>query len=155
MKTYWDTLNLRERWMLGVGGVFCFFVLLYWLILAPLSNAVQDKSRQLIEKRDTLVWMQQVRHQRETAKAPLSLTSSKLLSVLAAQLKSTSFRRFPYQLQQTGSGDIQLTFDRVPYNALVTWLWSVNKRYAFTIKQFTAERTDTSGVVNAMVVITV
>ncbi len=155
MKSHWTNLNTRERLVLGFGGVCCFLLLLYLLILAPLSNAVHDKSQQLIEKQTTLAWMQKARQQHKTAAAPQTLSSAKLLTVLAVQLKSTSFHHFPYQLQQTGSGDIQLSFENVPYNAFVTWLWSVSKRYAFTIKQLTVARTESSGVVNVMVMITV
>lgn len=153
MKTYWTNLNTREQWMLGFGIICAFFFLLYLLVVSPLSNAVQDKSQLLMDKRVTLTWMQQAQQQYKTTKATKVLSSSKLLTVLAVQLKSTPFHRVPYQLQQTGSGDIQLSFDHVPYNAFVTWLWSVSKDYAFTIKQFNAERTDTPGVVKIMVMI--
>ncbi len=153
IKTYWSNLNERERWMLGGGGVCCFFFLLYILIYAPLNNAVHDKSQQLIEQQETLAWMEQARLQRKNVKVPQALSSAKLLSVLADQLKSTSFHGFPYLLQQTGAGDIQLSFDQVPYNPFVTWLRSVSQTYAFSIKQFSAERTDTPGVVKVMLTI--
>lgn len=155
MKHYWNNLNVREQWMLGFGIIFVFFFLLYLLVLAPLSHAVQDKSQQFRDKQATLIWMQQAHQQYKRVIAPKVLSRSKLLTVLAAQLKSTPFHHVPYQLQQTGSGDIQLSFDHVPYNAFVTWLWSVNKHYAFTIKQLNVERTTTAGVVKMMVVIAV
>ena len=155
MKTYWNNLNERERWTLGFGGVCCFFFLLYLLLYAPLINAVHDKTQQLAEKQETLAWLQQARLQHKTVKAAQTLSSSQLLSVLANKLKSTSFHGFSYQLQQTGAGDIQLSFDQVPYNAFVTWLWTVSQNYAFSIKQLNAERTDTPGVVKLMVTIKV
>ncbi len=133
MKAYWSHLNDRERWMLGFGGVCCFFFLLYILLFAPLLNAVQNKSQQFIEKQETLAWMQRARLQYHTAEAPQALSSGQLLSVLAEKLKSSSFHRFPYQLQQTGASDIQLSFDQVPYNAFVTWLWTVGQKYAFLL----------------------
>ncbi len=151
MKAYWDSLNDRERWMLGVGGVFCALVLMYMLLYAPMINAVHHKTQELLEKQETLVWMQQAHQQRKVIKVPQVLSNSKLLSVLADELKSTSFQTFPYQLQQTGVGDIQLSFDKVPYNAFVTWLWSVKQNYAFSIKQFNTQRTVTPGVVKVLV----
>lgn len=154
MKTYWYNLNDRERWMLGVGFFCCFFYLFYALLYSPLSTAVYNQSQQLSEKQLTLAWMEQVRHQHVTTKELNVLTSSKLLAVLATQLKSSSFRHFPYQLEQTGAGDIQLSFEQVPYNAFVSWVWSISGQYAFTIKQLNAERTDTPGVVKALIVLT-
>ena len=151
MKAYWDNLNDRERWMLGFGGVFLVLFFVYMLLYAPLVNAVHNKTQQLFEKQKTLVWMQQAYQQHKAVKMPKSLSNSKLLSVLAEQLKSTSFHTVPYQLQQTGSGGIQLSFDQVPYNAFVTWLLSVRQNYAFSIKQFNTERTGTPGVVKVLV----
>ncbi|AHE66507.1 type II secretion system protein GspM [Legionella oakridgensis] len=153
MKTYWDNLNDRERWMLGVGVVSCFFYLFYLLFYAPLVNAVKERTQQVAEKKETLVWMQQVRRQYKVSKAPNTLSHTELLTLLAKQLNHPSFQQFPYQLQQTGAEDIQLSFERVPFNVFLNWLWSLNKRYAILIKQFNVERSDTQGVVKLQVVI--
>ena len=150
-KAYWDNLNERDRWMLGFGGVCCALFLMYMLLYAPLINAVRNKTQQLNEKQEILVWMQQARQQHKAVKSPQTLSNSKLLSVLADQLKATSFHAFSYRLQQTGTGDIQLSFVQVPYNAFVTWLWSVSQKYAFSIKQFSADKTGTTGVVKISV----
>lgn len=153
VKAYLVSLNQRERWMLGIGVIFCIFYLFYLLIYSPLINAVHDKSQQFVEKQETLVWMQEVRQQYKNKKAPQALTSSKLLTVLADQLNKTSFKSFPYQLQQTGVSDIQLVFDQVPYNAFIAWLWSISEKYAISIKQLSVDRTDTPGVVKLVMVI--
>ena len=96
--------------------------------------------------------MQQVRTQK-IKKAPLSLSTSKLLTVLADRLNQTSFKQYPYQLQQTGVSDIQLVFDQVPYNPFVSWLWDINEQYAIAIKQLIIDRTETAGVVKLIIVI--
>lgn len=153
IKAYWTNLNERERLILGLGIIFCTFYLFYLLMYSPLTNAVHSKSQQLLEKQETLVWMQQVRHQHKNKKSPEVLTSSKLLTVMADQLNGTSFKQFPYQLQQTGVSDIQLVFDRVPYNAFIGWLWSMSEKYTVSIKQLSIERTDTPGVVKLALVI--
>ncbi|WP_083852274.1 type II secretion system protein GspM [Legionella tunisiensis] len=61
---------------------------------------------------------------------------------------------FPYQLQQTGAGDIQLSYELVPFNHFLSWLWTLNNNYAIVLKQFSAERTPTAGVVKLQIVIT-
>ena len=152
-KIYWSNLNERERWTLGLGVVFCVFYMFYLLIYAPLANAVHNKSQLLIEKQETLAWMQQVRLEHKANKAPQTLTSSKLLTVLADQLNTTSFKQFPYHLQQTGVSDIQLIFDEVPYNAFIAWVWSVNEKYTISIKQLNIEHTDVPGVVKLTIII--
>ena len=153
VKTYWSNLNERERWTLGVGVVCSVFYLFYLLIYSPLASAVHTKSQQLLEKQETLVWMQQVRQQSKNTKAPQTLTSSNLLTVLADQLNKSSFKQYPYQLQQTGVSDIQLIFDQVPYNAFIAWVWSVNEKYTISIKQLNVEHTELPGIVKLMMII--
>jgi len=153
VKAYWQNLNDRERWMLGLGVTFCIFYLFYLVVYAPLTTAIDDKSKQLREKQETLAWMQQIRHQPKTTHAPQSLTNTQLLTLIANQLRNTSFKQFPYQLQQTGVGEIQLSFDQVPFNPFMVWLWSLNQKYVVSIKQFSADHTDVAGVVKLMVVI--
>ena len=141
--------------MLVIGTIVCVVYLFYLLIYAPVTRAVQNKSKQLIEKQETLVWMQHVRtsEQLKTKKVAQSLTSSQLLTVIAEQLSRTTFKQYRYQLQQTGVSDIQLSFDKVPYNAFMAWVWSINQKYTVIIKQLNVDRTDVSGVVKLTIMI--
>lgn len=153
MKEHWDNLNERERWIVIGGLIFCGFYLFYVLIYSPLNSAIHGKTLQLQDKKDTLVWMQQVKSQYKPQQPLQSLGSGQLLTVLAEQLNTAAFKHFPYRLQQVGKGDIQLLFERVPYNTLVEWLWSFSKKYAITLQQLTIERVETSGLVKAMVIL--
>lgn len=149
---YWNNLNERERWMASIGSVCAFFYLFYLLVYSPLSSAVATQSKQLIEKKEILAWMEQIRQQPKLQKAQ-TLSNTKLLALIGKQLNDKAFKAFPYQLQQTGPGDIQLSFDRIPYKQLLAWLWTLNKDYAITLKQFIAERSDAAGLVKITLLI--
>ena len=153
MKIDWSRFNDRERWMLGFGGVCCGFYLLYALIYAPLIDGVHDKRAEVLEKQTTLVWMQRVSQQQNATHAQKKVSTSTLLTVFARQLKTTSFHQMAYQLEQTGGGDIQLSFDAVPYTAVMVWLRGMTEAYACSIKQLNIERTKTPGGVKWMLVI--
>lgn len=154
MKKYLNSLNERERWMV-IASIICVVAYVYYLFLyTPLSNRVTEQSAQLIEKRDTLAWMKKVREQSHSTTQKETLNNGQLLSLLATQLKNNQALKFPYQLQQTGTGDIQLTFDAVPFQMLMTWLIKINQQYAITIKQFDVDRTDTPGVTKLMIIMT-
>ncbi|MBA2656344.1 MAG: type II secretion system protein M [Tatlockia sp.] len=150
---YWSNLNERERWLLGIGTVSVVIYLFYLVIYSPLANAVEDKSRLLVEQQNTLQWLHQARMQHQNQSKALVISNPKLLALIGNQLNDKSFKPFPYQLQQTGPGDIQLSFERVPYKQFLSWLWNLNQNYLFNLKQFSAERTETSGVVKAFVII--
>ncbi|WP_131781394.1 type II secretion system protein GspM [Legionella gresilensis] len=155
MINYWNNLNEREKWLVGLGVTCIIIYLFYLLIFSPLTSAVNEKEKQLKEKRETLVWMQQVKQQLPNNQHLQAVSSSKLLSIIATELTSQNqnFQKLPYQLQQTSQGDIQLSFDTVPYKIFLTWLWQLNSRYALTLKQVMIERTATPGLVKLTVII--
>ena len=155
MKSYWANLNERDRWALGVGVVFCVLYVFYLLIYAPLSRSVHQKSLQLVEKQDTLLWMQDVQKIYKNKKKPEALNSGQLMSVLAEQLNNTSFKRYPYQLQQIAANDIQLSFNKVPFNPFMVWLWSMNEKYTISIKRLTIDQTKTAGMVKLSLILSV
>ncbi len=130
--------------------IYCYYQFLY----IPLSNKVTLQSSQRIEKSETLAWMKTVRQKAHATKTKQSVGNSQLLTLLATQLKNNETLKLPYQLQQTGTGDIQLTFDRVPFRLFMQWLAKINDKYNLTIKQFDAAHTDTPGVAKLMIIIT-
>ncbi|WP_454781039.1 GspM family type II secretion system protein LspM [Legionella sp. WA2022007384] len=154
MKAYLSTLNEREKWML-IGAALCLLLYVYYLFLySPLSQKVSQKSTQLVEKTATLAWMQKIRQQSQVKQTKKqSVDNSQLLTTLATKLKNDPTLKFPYQLQQTGLGDIQLTFDAVAFNLFIAWLEKLNQRYAITVKQFEADRSKTPGVTRLMILI--
>ncbi|HBI22215.1 MAG TPA: general secretion pathway protein GspM [Legionella sp.] len=155
MKIDWSRFNDRERWMLGIAGVFCGLFLLYALIYAPLTGAVQNKWRERIEKQETYAWMQDALQQQKSTHALKKVSTTALLTILARELKTTSFHQMPYHLEQTGGGDIQLSFEAVPYTAVMIWLREMSQTYACAIKQLNIEGTKTPGVVKWMAVLTI
>ena len=148
MKKYLSALNEREKMLVLVGCVCLFFYLYYFFLYAPLNQQVQKKMAQLSEKKSTLSWMQQVQSQRVTTEEKKKLTNNQLLTLFATSLKKERTLRFPYQLQQTSAGEIQLSFEAVPFNHLMMWLKKMSKRYAMTIKQLQVERGEKAGLVH-------
>ena len=149
VQAYWFHLNDRDRLVLSIGGVVVLLYFLYALIYSPLTAAVDVKSQQWIEKKETLAWM------KRQAKTPLpsKQTDENLLSVFSNQLKNASFSQYPYQLQQAGESNIRLAFDNVPYLEMITWLQTLNKQYTMTIDEWVVERSNTPGVVKMRLVV--
>lgn len=150
---YWNNLNEREKWLLAATSICVIIYLFYLFFYAPLANAVINREKLLQEKNETLHWMKQVRNEAKHSNHAMPITNAKLLALIDNQLSNNKLHQFTYQLQQTGSGEIQLSFERVPFNQFLTWLWSVNNNYAFNIKQFNAERSDVAGMVRLNLII--
>ncbi|TAL65371.1 MAG: type II secretion system protein M [Legionella sp.] len=153
MKDYFNSLNEREKWMVLIAGVCLVVYSFYYFIYSPLSTRVSDRSTQLVEKIDTLNWMKKIKQEHHSLKKKQNISNSQLLTLIANQLKKDNTLNFPFQLQQTSSGEIQLSFDEVPLSLFVAWLMKINDQYAISIKQFDIERTKTAGIVKLMIII--
>jgi general secretion pathway protein M len=152
----WEGLNARDRLMLVVGGLFL-VVYAGYMMYAALSHAVLNKTQVLSEKQATLVWMRLAEQENKLLKqgtpGPVRLDAAKGLTVFSEALSQTSFQGFTYQLQQLKEGELQLSFDTVPYNDFLKWLSSMNKRYAFVIQSFDVEKSDVRGLVKLSMVV--
>lgn len=152
MINYWQQWNDRERIMV-VAAVLCALIYAFYLLIySPLTTAVNNKTKQLAEKTDTLLWMKEAAKQRHPQQAPETTSNSKLLVIITSQL-GEQLKHFPYQLQQTAGGDIQLSFEQIPYAAAMQWLWTLNQHYKISLKQMRMDKTDTAGVIKWSVVI--
>jgi general secretion pathway protein M len=136
----------RERFILAIGAGTTLLYLLYTFIYAPLTTAVTHAIVELEEQKNTLAWMRIIRTQRPNASHQELIDSNKLLSVFSTALKKTTFTQFPYALQQTNAGEIQLSFEEVPFNAFITWLKTFSTQYALRITTLNAFPTETKGL---------
>lgn len=151
-RTQWQQLNEREQSSVLVAGLCLGIYLLYALLFAPLMTSVSTARTHLHAKNDTLIWMRHAQQNYNHEKKPETIAAGNLLSILTQVLKAASFHRFPYQLAQTASGEIQLSFDEVPYNPFLTWLREQTTRYTLTIKNLDVNKTNVPGVVKVSVI---
>lgn len=149
---YWSQWNERERLLVILASICIIFYLFYAVLFAPLNIALKNSRTQLSSDEATLQWMRQIHRQYKETATPQTLSSGQLLTLLGQQLSTTAFHQYTYQLEQTGSGDIQLSFETVPYNVFLLWFKKFNTQYALTIKQFSAERAQAPGTVKLLVV---
>ncbi|RUR10290.1 type II secretion system protein GspM [Legionella sp. km772] len=153
MKSYISNLNEREKWMV-LSATLCVLVYVYYFFLyAPIASRVEERQQQFIEKTETLQWMNKVKNQKTTTSVKKTIDNGQLLTLLSTQLKNHATIKFPFQLQQTSSGETQINFDQVPFNLFIEWLAQLNNKYKINIKQFDINKTPTPGVVQLMIIL--
>lgn len=153
MKKYWQDLNEREREIVFAGALIVVIYLFYALAYSPLKTALTKNTEALQEKKTTLQWLESVQPFASKLSRKESLTNSQLLTLLSDKLKTNISKEFPYQLQQTGSGEIQLSFEQVPFEYLISWLTTFQKTYSISIKQVNVEKLPTPGLIKILLVI--
>lgn len=153
LKTHWHHLQERERWLLVAGILAATLFVYYYFIYSPLATNLEKNTIQLLEQKQTLQWMKQINPDELPDKQVKAISNSQLLTLLANQLKESTSLKYPFQLQQTGSGDIQLSFEQVPFENLIAWLAGLGENYNVTLKQFNVEKTDKVGITRVMIII--
>lgn len=148
IKQYWESRSEREQILLLVGGIVLFICLIYFLIYSPIENAVSEDTAAFKDKYDTLMFMKKTQKLTPPTQKATKINTSELLTVISNQLKAEpSLSAFPAELNQTSSGDIQLSFKSVPFNLIMTWLQELSTKYDITIKQLSIHKTNIDGVV--------
>ncbi len=146
MKSFWQNLSDRDKLALGIGGGVVLLYLIYLLIVAPLIHVLDEKHQHHQDKKKDLAWLHSVRSLSQTKQSRTLASNSELLSLLARQLKSNNLKAYPHQLQQLGNGNIQLSFESVPFMLFMDWLKQLNTTIQFTIQNLTIDRLDTPGL---------
>jgi general secretion pathway protein M len=153
VKKYWQDFSERERETVIAGVLIVVIYIFYAWGYSPLRTSLSKNLEALQEKKATLQWLESVKPFASKISRKESLTNSQLLTLLSDELKTNISRDFPYQLQQTGSGEIQLSFEQVPFEYLISWLTSFQKKHSITIKQVNVEKLPTSGLIKVLLVI--
>jgi len=150
---FWHQLNNRERYLL-IFGVGCLALYLAYTMYTSLAEAVVVNTQSLAEKKETLAWIKQAEKQFSFKQKNLATRGKvKGLAVLSEKLKTASFHAFAYQLQQLSEDELQLSFEKVPYNGFLTWFSSMSQTYNITIKELQVDRTDVQGLVKLTVIL--
>lgn len=153
MNSFWNNINERERILIKVTVCLLAVYLFYIAIYSPVHKAIIYNILQLQEKKETLVWMSDIQQQ-INHKPKASISTAKLMALIGKQINNSPIHAYAYQLQQTNLGEIQLSFEQIPYNTVLLWLWSLcTSNYSLQLKQLDIEKTNNPGFVKIMLVI--
>lgn len=152
IKTYIDQLNHREKFLVIGTGIFVLLCVLYFGVYEPLTNQKIESQRMLADKQQTLAWMKQVSQFAGRSSRQAIQSNSQLLTVLTEQLSKPELEAFRYQLQQSSSGNVQLSYDSVPFNQFTQWLLQFQSTFSVNIERLTATKEDKAGMVQITVI---
>ena len=153
MTVDWQQLNPRERAMLLVAGLSLLIYGFYALVLAPLSQSLDQLGRQLVEKKATLAWMQRVSAQQKNQGKRQSVTTAQLLTLISDPSHQAALKPFVLEAEQLGGESVQVTAAKVPYTAVMAWLRQLTEQYRLSIQQLQVKKADAPGLVTFRLVL--
>lgn len=153
MKQWWLNLSLREKQSSVVGTMAIFLFIIYAWIWSPLDNKITTLRNQVVQNQKLLAWMQAADNQLNLAnknQAYASLhASGSLLSITQKEINQSNLAKQLSQLRQAESDAVQLSFKKVDFDNLITWLTHSSRQQGFSIAQLIIAPSESPGIVSA------
>jgi general secretion pathway protein M len=152
LRAWYAGLSQREQRTVAAGGILLALMIVIGGILMPLQSAVSSAAKGVESRGEDLAWMRvnapEVRAlggqvPAETGEAPVVLVDRVGREAgLASALRGT---------QPNASGGVRVQLESAPFDTLVTWLDTLDRRYGLAIESITVDRTPAPGMVNASI----
>ena len=155
---WWRNLSLHEQRVVSVGGAIASFLLFYLIIWNPYLDRLDVMRKQIQTEYKTLAWMQAAdkemnKLEKQTTKGTTSMTPVALMSVLQKQVDEAGLASVMTQLKQTTQDSVEMQFQKVSFDQMVSLLIKVIKEQNVSITHLSATADTTPGVVNADIIL--
>jgi general secretion pathway protein M len=145
MRAWFESLAARERWILVAGGFLAVVIVVWWLVLTPLRTG-SASLRAAIESKQRLL-LDLSRLESTGASGPVAKNSGETLVVVV----SNTAQQHGLQLARSrpnGPSGVDVTFQAVPFDVLVTWLLALHGSYGVEVESASLSSAREQGLVN-------
>lgn len=156
MMGWWTQLSDRDRHVLLIGGVLA-IVLLGWAFVwqplqerrAVLTEQLDNAHRDLAFVRVAEAEVERLRNAGVTSRADRQGKS--LLALADLTVRGANLDGVLKRLEPVGSQSVRATFEFAPFDSLVAWLEALSRDYGIKVTDFSSDRVDATGLVNARI----
>ena len=154
LRAWYAGLQQRERRVVAVGGVVVAVLILVLGILLPLHSAVTNAVQRNATKRDDLAWMQGNASEIRAAGSQLPADTGEAPVVLVDRVGREAGLASALRGTQPNGTGVRVQLEAAPFDALITWLATLDERYGLSVETITVDRAARPGVVNASITLT-
>jgi general secretion pathway protein M len=148
--------NERERTILIAGAAVIALALIY-AALAPLYKAVNTRTERVARKQADLAWLQGAQGELMTLNAQQPggavVSGESLVVLIDRTAREAGLGGSLVSQTPNGANGMNIRLDAAPFDAVVSWLGTLQQRYAVSIDTVTIDHTSKSGLVNASLVL--
>lgn len=159
MKEWWMNLALREKQMVGAGGIVIALFLIYEIIWAPFINKMDHIRKEIRNDQQLLVWMQasdqHIQALERILKKDHARSTASLLGIVQTQINNSNVGKGATQLKEADSDSVQVSFQSVSFDELVTWLNTLWQEQGLIVSQARVTPGNTPGIVSADIILKV
>ncbi len=158
MMNYWQQLKPRERMLITVGGGFFFVIILYLMILEPLTIKV-DRLTVKVEKQKTEIqWLKKTAKEvKQLQRSGAGGSGSKrqgqsLLVIVDRTSKTDKLGKSISRIEPDGSSRVRVWLESASFDDLMNWLGTLERKYNVVVETAVIDKTASLGRVNARMV---
>lgn len=158
MKAWWAGLAPRERVIVLAGGIALLVMLLWIMVWEPIAERRATLRSEVSSLASDLMWMEQVADQvrrrasQQRTQAASGGAGGSILTLVEVSATASGIRSSIERVQPEGKG-ARLWFDRVGFDALMTWLGELETRHGLQISQLAVDVGSDAGVVSARLMV--
>jgi general secretion pathway protein M len=152
LQEWWQSLDQRDRLLVGTGGGIVGTLLLYSVIWAPYAGQVDTLQQSLQTQSTNLQWMQtasteveQLRHRGSAGSANAGGGTS-VTTLVERTSNSAGIQVKSWQPE--GDNKVRVTLDAVVFDKVVNWLAELENTYKVKASLMTVQASKEPGVVD-------
>ena len=156
MKAWWESLSAREHALVVGGAAITLALLLYALVWAPFQANGRRLRQSVAEQRADLAWMrqaaQEVKRLSAAGAGPAAGDDRSLLTLVDQTARAAGLGPALKRVAPQGDDKLSAQLEGVEFDKLVPWLGALEHDHRALIVSLSVDRTETSGLVNARLV---
>ncbi|HET9033001.1 MAG TPA: type II secretion system protein M [Dokdonella sp.] len=154
--TWWNQQTLRDRRVLIIGAIVVAIFLVWSFIWHPLAAERERLASQLDNARRDLAFVRvaeaEVDHLRNAGvRSRADRQGKSLLALADVSARGAGLEGVLKRLEPVGPNSVRASFEFASFDTLMAWIESLARDYGVQITDFSADRVDATGLVNARV----
>ncbi|MDC8015641.1 type II secretion system protein M [Tahibacter soli] len=155
-RDWWNSREPRERRMLAIGGTLAAVMLVWGLAWNPLSRARADLRVRVAAQEADLATMREQAARAQTlrgqgARAKVERQGKSLLALADATARGALLANALKRVEPTGPKSVRVSLEAADFDAIADWLDGLGRDFGVIATDFSADRAEGSGRVNARV----
>lgn len=156
MRAWWNAREPRERQVLLIGGVLSAVLLVWALVWYPLQRSRAELRVRVESQRDDLEQMRSdaarvVQLRGQGARAKVERQGKSLLALADATARGAQLANELRRVEPVGPKSVRVSFEGVSFDAVADWLEGLARDFGVVATDFSADRAEGDGRVNARV----
>ena len=153
---WWNQLAVRDRRVLLAGSVIVAVFLIWSFVWHPMSVEKARLESQIDNARRDLAFVRVAEAEVERLRSAGVRTRAdrqgkSLLALADVSVRGAGLEGLLKRLEPVGSHSVRASFEFVSFDSLVDWIENLARDYGVQITDFSADRIDANGLVNARV----